>query len=179
MARCVRYIIRRGLSVLLIRFRAAKAWILGKLMQKPALFLWTYLVTRSCWIDIWLPSSHPVQHHLRLLTLPSGGHTKLLKLIRLLLAAFTLQSSELCSIFCSPMAVLLWSLWGVHYTAKSQRTCKRPMIAIGYCSYRSETTHAHRSPTLKPVIGSQPTSPRKSSLPHSTTQANSRHYIIA
>lgn len=38
MARCVRYIIRRGLSVLLIRFRAAKAWILGKLMQKPALF---------------------------------------------------------------------------------------------------------------------------------------------
>ena len=38
MAQCVRYIIQRGLSVLLIRFRAAKAWILGKLMQKPALF---------------------------------------------------------------------------------------------------------------------------------------------
>ena len=83
MARCVRYIIRRGLSVLLIRFRAAKAWILGKLMQKPALFLWSYLVTKSCWIDIWLPSSHPAQHRLRHLTSPSGGRTKLLKQIRL------------------------------------------------------------------------------------------------
>ena len=179
MARCVRYIIRRGLSVLLIRFRAAKAWILGKLMQKPALFLWTYLVTRSCWIDIWLPSSHPVQHRLRHLTSPSGGRTKLLKLIRLLLAAFTLQSSELCLIFFSLAAVLLWSLWGVHYTAKSQRTCKQLMIAIGCCSYRFETNRAPHSPTLKPVIGSPLTSPRKSSSPHSTTQANSLHYIIA
>ena len=67
---------------------------------------------------------------------------------------------------------------GVLYTAKSQCTCNRLMIAIGCCSYRSETTHAPHSPTLKSVIGSPPTSPLKSSLPHSTTQANSRHYII-
>ena len=40
-------------------------------------------------------------------------------------------------------------------------------------------THVHHSPTLKPVIGLPPTSPRKLSSPHSTTQANSRHYIIA
>ena len=147
-------------------------------MQKPALFLWTYLVTRSCWIDIWLPSSHPVQHRLRHLTSPSGGRTRWLKLIRLLLVVFTLQSSELCLIFCSPMAVLLWSLWGVPCTAKSQHTCTQPMIAIGCCSYRSETIPDPHSPTLKPVIGSLPISPRKSYLPHSTTQANSRHYII-
>lgn len=148
-------------------------------MQWPALFLWTYLVTRSCWIDIWLPFSHPVPHRLRLSTLPSGGHTKLPKLIRLLLAVFTLQSSEQCLIFSSPKAVLLWSLWGVHYTAKSQCTCRLPMIAIGCCSYRSATTRAPHSPTLKPVIGSQPTSPRRLSLHRSTTQANSHHCIIA
>ena len=53
------------------------------------------------------------------------------------------------------------------------------MIAIGCCSYRSETSHAPHSPTLKPVIGSPPPSPRKSSLHRSTTQANSHHYIIA
>ena len=50
---------------------------------------------------------------------------------------------------------------------------------IGCCSYRSETTHAPHSPTLKPVIGSQPILHRKLSSPHSTTQANSHHYIIA
>ena len=75
---------------------------------------------------------------------------------------------------CSIVVALGRSLY-----RKYQRTCKRHMIAIGYCSYRSETTHAPHSPTHKPVIGSPLTSHRKLSLPHSTTQANSRHYIIA
>ena len=116
---------------------------------------------------------------LRLLTSPSGGRTKLLTLIRLLLAAFTLQSSEPYAIYYSLMAVLLWLPWGVPYTEKSQHTCRLLMIAIGCCSYHSETTHAPHSPTLKPVIGSPPTSPRRLSLHRSTTQANSRHCIIA
>ena len=74
---------------------------------------------------------------------------------------------------CSVVVALGRSLY-----RKIQRTCKRPMIAIGCCLYRSETTHAPHSPTLKSVIGSPPTSHRRLSLPHSINQANSRHYII-
>jgi len=80
---------------------------------------------------------------------------------KIVISGFTLQSSELYSIYSSLMAVLLWSLWGVPYTAKSQCTCRLLMIAIGCCSYRFEIPHAPHSPTLKPVIGSPPTSHRK------------------
>lgn len=75
---------------------------------------------------------------------------------------------------CSVVVALGRSLY-----RKYQRTCKQLMIAIGYCSYRSATTHAPHSPTLKSVIGSLPTSPRRLSLHRSTTQANFHHYIIA
>ena len=79
--------------------------------------------------------------------------------------------------FCSLTAVLLWSHWGVPYTAKSQRTCNRLMITIGCCLYRSATTHAPHFPTLKPVIGSPQTLPRRLFLPLLLPPANSQRSI--